>query len=137
MALKDLIPQPKTLTLKTGSLTLHPLTLEDIIIILQSGHEKEMTEMMEGKVSIPALLKDAPVFACKLVALSAQEPDEWATVRKLPFAVQLAALETVWDLSSVEGDMLGKLVLRIAEGLDGLNAILKQRNESKKPASEG
>lgn len=135
MALKDLIPQPRTVEFKHGKLTLHPLTLEDIIMVLQTGHADDMTKMMEGQVNLPQLLKDAPAFACKLVALSAGEPDEWNTVRKLPFAVQLVALETVWDLCSVEGDLLGKLVLRIAEGLEGLNAILKQRNESKKPES--
>lgn len=128
MSLKDLVPEPRVLTFPKGSVTVYPLTIHDLVLLL-SHHELDMNSLMEGQLDIPKLLAKAPVLAASLIAYAAREPGEIETVAKLPFAVQLLALEAIWDASALDGDMLGKLVLRLAEGVRGLNSQLKEQSD--------
>lgn len=124
MALKDLIPQPETLKFPKGELTVYPLTMKDVIVLLQR-HSVEMGQLMEGKVDLSKLISEAPAFVANLITISAHESEDLELVAQLPFSVQLIALQAIWDISAVDGDMLGKLVLRLAEGMTKLNAQLR------------
>lgn len=127
MALKDLVIQPKTLKFPSGEITVYPLTMKDIILLLQE-YAPEMGNVMDGKVDWGKMIVEAPAFVSTLIAHAVREPDGVELVAQLPFSVQLIALQTIWDLSAIDGDMLGKLVLRMAAGMQKLNAQLKEQN---------
>lgn len=128
MGLKDLIPKPQVLEFPTGTLTLYPLTMKDIIFLLQD-YSQDMNAMMEGKVDIAKLIAESPSFVANVIIYSSRESDVTIEdVASLPFAVQLSALQAIWDLSAVDGDMLGKLFLRVAEGITKLNNALREQS---------
>lgn len=128
MGLKDLVPKPQVLEFPSGTLTLYPLTMKDIIFLLQD-YSQDMNAMMEGKVDIAKLIAESPSFVANVIIYSSRESDVTIEdVASLPFAVQLSALQAIWDLSAVDGDMLGKLFLRVAEGITKLNNALKEQS---------
>jgi hypothetical protein len=127
VALKDLVVQPKVLTFPTGEVTIYPLTMKDVIMLVQQ-YAPEMNTVMDGQVDWAKMIVQAPAFVSALVAQAAREPESADIVATLPFSVQLLALQTIWDLSSVDGDMLGKLVLRMAAGMQKLNSQLREQS---------
>lgn len=128
MGLKDLVPKPQVLEFPSGTLTLYPLTMKDIIFLLQD-YSQDMNAMMEGKVDIAKLIAESPSFVANVIIYSSRESDVTIEdVASLPFAVQLSALQAIWDLSAVDGDMLGKLFLRVAEGITKLNNALREQS---------
>lgn len=127
MALKDLIPQAEVLKFPKGELTVHPLTMKDVIILLQR-YSIEMSALMDGKVDLAKLIAEAPAFVASVITMAAHEDEDIELVARLPFSVQLIALQAIWDASAVDGEMLGKLVLRLAEGMQKLNAQLGLQN---------
>lgn len=128
MGLKDLVPKPQVLEFPSGTLTLYPLTMKDIIFLLQD-YSQDMNAMMEGTVDMAKLIAESPSFVANVIIYSSRESDVTIEdVASLPFAVQLSALQAIWDLSAVDGDMLGKLFLRVAEGITKLNNALKEQS---------
>lgn len=128
MSLRDLVVEPKTVKFGNGEVTLYPITLRDVIL-LSKEFAPELGSLMNGEqVDVPRLITQSPLFVSSLVSHSAREPDAVDLVAALPFSVQLIALQTIWDLSAVDGDLLGKFVLRLSEGIAKLNSQLKERN---------
>lgn len=132
MALKDLIPQPVTIKAGSGTLTINPLTLKDIIQLSQTYYP-ELSGLMEGGVAnIASLILKSPIFAATIIAYACGEPDNFSDAAKLPFSVQLIALKTIWEASMVDEEQVGKFLVGLSGGLQRMNALLKVEAEKQK-----
>lgn len=137
MALKDLVVNPKTVKFGQGDVTLYPLTLKDIIM-LSREFAPELSKMLSGEaVDYAQLISQSPMFVASIITHSAREHEAIDVVGSLPFSVQLVVLQTIWDLSAADGDLLGKLILRLAEGMQKLNKQLSERNTALSNEIEG
>lgn len=138
--LKDIVVQKKTVEVpgQTASFDVQGLSLETITSLLES-YSPELTAIFNGEADPTTLVTKSPLFVASLVALAADEPDAIDTVRKLPFGVQLIALEAVWDLTLPDPDSLGKLVDRVIELVvprSQEKKALKSSPKTSKPQSE-
>lgn len=129
MSLKDLLPQPVEVPVGDKKLVMHPLTLEDIIKLCHS-HLPEVSRLMDGATmntgDVISLVKSSPKFVGTVIAYSSGNPDEVEDAMKLPFSVQLLALEGAWRASMIEEESVKKFVVRLSLALRGLNEHLKK-----------
>lgn len=125
--LKDIVISTKTIQVdKKQSFEVGGLTLTHLGVLAKENFEP-LNKLMEGKLDLQNIDKEYPEFLAKVVAAASGEPDEWETVQKFPFTIQLLAFEACWDLTVPDYDSLKKLVERIK----GLIPALQVSKESK------
>ena len=76
------------------------------------------------------LLTTAPDLAAKVIAHAGDEPGKWLVAKRLPFTVQMTALEAISELTFVEEDSLkkaGEVVIRAVAGITNLLTDLNQQ----------
>ena len=115
------------------------LTADDIGLMVRAHLDTVETifqavkTTMDGPVAgdatarfILTLAQDAPEMAAQVIAIAADEPDQGANARKLPFPVQVDALQKI-----------GRLTFEEAGGVEGfVNALAALlAGARKKPAS--
>lgn len=96
------------------SFSVRGITFMDIATLVSSGERAELEQaialVIEGKdeaqdngvVSsrlIGSLLAQLPKLAAKVIAVSADEPEDWASVLKFPAPLQLAALLDIGEMT--------------------------------------
>lgn len=111
--LKDIVIESRDIALPGGnSITVRGLTLENLSSLLGT-YKPELTQIFNGKMSVPDLTTKAPLFTATLIAVAAGEPDAVEQARNLPLGAQLIALEAIWDLTLPDEKALGKLLERV------------------------
>jgi hypothetical protein len=117
VSLKDLIVVEKKITLPGGGdLLVNGITLEGLRVLM-SDHMDVLDNLFSGDVQLIELLNDVPEFCAKVISIAhngiLDYKDDLDYAQKLPFAVQLLALEAIWELSVPDGRELGKFLNRI------------------------
>ena len=139
MSLKSLrLPEAKV-ELPDGSFVVRGLSLNDVSILVQR-HGKRLNELYQqfaeqgdlttetvAAFALP-LLQSAPEIAAELIACAAGDPDDAEIAGRLPFPVQIDALEKIAILTFEAGGGPKKLletVVRLAQGTTSLLDSLK------------
>ena len=127
--LKDITVQTVEIKVSGGqSFTVQGVTLTGIGSLLQD-YKEPLEALMENKLNLQEIADHYPDFMAKIVAIAANEPDEWKKVKNLPFPTQLLAFETCWDLTIPDYDALKKLIERI-------KGLIPKSQGSKEPRSK-
>jgi len=139
MSLKSLrLPEAKV-ELPDGGFVVRGLSLNDVSILVQR-HGKRLNELYQqfteqgdlttetvAAFALP-LLQSAPEIAAELIACAAGDPDDAEIAGRLPFPVQIDALEKIAILTFEAGGGPKKLletVVRLAQGTTSLLESLK------------
>ncbi len=139
MSLKSLrLPEAKV-ELPDGDFVVRGLSLNDVSILVQR-HGKRLNELYQqfteqgdlttetvAAFALP-LLQSAPEIAAELIACAAGDPDDAEIAGRLPFPVQIDALEKIAILTFEAGGGPKKLletVVRLAQGTTSLLESLK------------
>lgn len=139
MSLKSLrLPEAKV-ELPDGDFVVRGLSLNDVSILVQR-HGKRLNELFQrfaeqgdlttetvAAFALP-LLQSAPEIAAELIACAAGDPDDAEIAGRLPFPVQIDALEKIAILTFEAGGGPKKLletVVRLAQGTTSLLESLK------------
>ena len=123
---------------KGGVLRVRGVSLNDIELLLRAhlNAVETLFALVQGaKVGpeagdasarfILSLVQDAPDFAAQIIALAADEPDQAATVKRLPFPTIVDALTKI-----------GRLTFEEAGGIEGFgNALAALLGGLRKPTS--
>ena len=113
MSLSALIAtQKSSISVGKKKLNLRALSLGDIAELSQQC-PNEMKAIIEDDSPLGGLIRKSPEFAARIIAFAANEPEGWQDALKLPIGVQIQALNTIWDLSALTEDDLGKFLTRI------------------------
>lgn len=127
MALKDIVVASEVVTLSSGDdFKVYGITPEAITFLFVEGHKDEMERAMNtvqlamtrnGELSdqdfigaIAGIIAELPVMVAKLIAVCAQEPEQWPKVRQMSLAVQLDALMKIYKLTFDGPDALKKFL---------------------------
>lgn len=78
-----------------------------------------------------SLLTSAPDLAADIIAYASDEPTLAHTVRKLPFPVQIEALEAIGELTFTEEDSLKKAVATVVKFMAGTTDLLSGINQQR------
>jgi hypothetical protein len=97
-------------TLENG-FTVRPLTMRDLAA-LQATHAEALAGFLENHAP-GEMLARWPDACAAIIALAAGEPDNAEQAAQLPLGVQIQAIESIWALSRIDEDALGKLAGRI------------------------
>ncbi len=139
MGLKELrLPEAKV-ELPDGGFVVRGLSLNDVSILVQR-HGKRLSELFQqfteqgdlttetvAAFALP-LIQSAPEIAAELIACAAGDPDDAEIAGRLPFPVQIDALEKIANLTFEAGGGPKKLletVVRLAQGTTSLLDSLK------------
>jgi DNA-binding transcriptional regulator PaaX len=124
--LKDIVVQTEKIDLPNDqSFEVQGLTLTHLGKLI-AEYKEPLEALMESRLELDNIADKYPEFMAKVVALSANEPDEWEKIASLPFTTQLTAFEKCWDLTIPDYDALKKLIGRI----QGLIPKLAEKMES-------
>jgi hypothetical protein len=111
--LKDIVVQTQKIDIPGGG----DFTVQGLNLTSLGGLIKEYREpleaLMENTLDINTIADKYPEFMAKVIAIAADEPDEWEKVSKLPFPTQFLAFEKCWDLTIPDYEALKKLIERI------------------------
>lgn len=125
--LKDIVVQTEIISLPDGqSFEVQGLTLTNLGNLV-AEYKEPLEALMESKLDLTNVAEKYPEFMAKVVALSANEPDQWEKISTFPFTIQLLAFEKCWDLTIPDYDALKKLIERI----QGLIPKLQGKLDSK------
>lgn len=114
--LKDLVPETREIKVYNSSFHVRGLTLEDIGKLI--GEYREPLGLLIGdKSKAGSLIEEYPQFIATVIAVASDEPDQVEAASRLPFAVQLEALEAIWTITIPDADALGKLIARIRDAI--------------------
>ena len=135
MGLKDLTIPSAPVQTPGGEFSVRGLSLEDLTYILQR-HAVEVSQVIatieakKGEIGndlisemAVGLIESAPGVAAEVIAVAAGEHDEVSKVRRLPFPVQMDALEKIGNLTFEVYGGVGKTleaVIRLAKGTTSL-----------------
>ncbi len=124
MSLKDIVDlKTKVEVSEDVSFDVRGLSTEDLAI-LSGAYDKYLDSMFKGELDFGKLIKEAPSFVAKVLALATDEPESVEYASKLPFGIQVKALKSVYDLTFPDEDFLGELVNQLTEVLQNLQAKL-------------
>ena len=121
MSLDDLVTN-NTATVKVGDKEqeVHGLTLEDLAHLIQ-GYQLEIEKLVNDKdTSMKTMLSESPTFCAALIAYACNEPDNLTAAAALPAGIQIKMLEAIWILTAIDIDELGKMIVRLLEGVNTL-----------------
>ncbi len=125
--LKDIVVQTEKIDLPNNqSFEVQGLTLTHLGVLI-TEYKEPLEALMESRLELDNIADKYPEFMAKVIALSANEPDEWEKIASLPFTTQLTAFEKCWDLTIPDYDALKKLIGRI----QGFIPKLAEKMESK------
>ena len=77
------------------------------------------------------LLGSAPDLAADIIAYASDEPTRAHIVRRLPFPVQIEALEAISELTFVEEETLKKVVATVTKFMAGTTDLLSDINQQR------
>lgn len=149
MGLRELATAKAVIKTSGGDLAVRGLSTADVAILIRS-HEKEAVEIFDKVISQEAdddsvrtdlaidvlgraLLDSAPRLVAHAIALAADDPDGLEFAERLPFPVQLAAVEKIGELTfSMEGGPKKVLetVIRLVSGATHLVKDLQDEKDS-------
>jgi len=125
--LKDIVIQTETISLGGDqSFEVQGLTLTNLGLLI-AEYKEPLEALMDAKLDLTEIADKYPEFMAKVVALAANEPDQWEKISEMPFPTQLLAFEKCWDLTIPDYDALKKLIERI----QGLIPKLQGKLDSK------
>jgi len=111
--LKDIVIQTAKISLSGGqSFEVQGLTLTNLGKLVEE-YKEPLEALMDAKLDLTQIADKYPEFMAKVIALAANEPDQWEKISSMPFPTQLLAFEKCWDLTIPDYDALKKLIERI------------------------
>lgn len=111
--LKDIVIQTEKISLSGGqSFEVQGLTLTNLGNLI-AEYKEPLEALMDAKLDLSNVAEQYPEFMAKVIALAANEPDQWEKISAMPFPTQLLAFEKCWDLTIPDYDALKKLIERI------------------------
>ena len=122
----DLLPEPKQVAVGNNKyLEVRGLTLVEITNLLGRYQDLLVMFIDGGALKPEQLIAQAPDMVAEIIAIAADAKDELEDVKKLPFATQVEAVSTVWELSVPD-------VKKLIESLSRVAAALKEGNKPPK-----
>lgn len=124
----DLLPTPVEVKVAEGKppLVLRHLELNEIVTLLiryQDEFVALYVQSQKGGTDYASFLTLAPQMCADAISMSAGEPDECDSYRKLPFSVQLIALEKLWTISVPDPKSLGETLRKLMNELKRLSEM--------------
>jgi len=137
MSLRDIVDIAVTIKVNDKqSFDVRGLSTQDLAI-LSVDYDKNLTDLFSGNVEFSKMIKDAPLFAAKIIAIAADDPEGLERASKLVFGVQAKALKEIYDLTFPDEDFLGELLGQLTDALLKLQEKLviekPQEPKEKKP----
>lgn len=136
MALKDYEVAQSTVDLPGGvSFTVRGISFYDLTVLLKD-HSEDMNRLFlkytqsgelspeEVQAAIPSALAESPRLVAATIALAADEPDMQDKVLKLPFNVQLEAVEQIFINTFTTEAALKKLIELVTRVLLALSTTM-------------
>lgn len=139
MSLRDYKPRTADVPFPGGSVTVRGLTPSEVAELIKSFKDdaikiytliksmdidslKTDNDFFARMISV---VSDVPNLVAKLIAVAADEPDEYEHVKKLPLALQFDIICKIGEMTfTVDGD-LKKLLANMVEKMGGVNGLLK------------
>jgi len=81
-----------------ASFTVYPLVLADLSSLLKDNHTI-LDGLMRGELDVGTVITTAPEFAASIIATAAREDGSKEAAARLPFGVQVDALNKIWGLT--------------------------------------
>jgi len=119
MSLAELVSRGEEVTLPGATnqtVTVYPLTLEDIGLLLKD-YSESMNGLLGGKIAPREIIKDTPKLAAAVIAYGTKNPTELELARQLPLGHQVTLISKIWELSGVKPADVGKTVSHLLQGL--------------------
>ena len=149
MGLKNLQLPTESITIAGEVIPLNGLSLPDVTTLIRrhgaamndifervSGEVKKGEENFDVKSILVTLAQETPVVVAEIICLSARELDAVEETLRLPFPVQIEALEKIVRVTfDAEGGVknFAETVIRIANSLSGSIQALNSRSEQPSP----
>ena len=121
MSLANLVIPEREVSYGDAVIKVTGLDMEGIVVLLQEDRDTMDLILNTEKLSLATLLKTAPNFCAKMIAHAAGEPKQWRKVKKLPFGIQMQLVESVWELTHLDMDTVGKVIGLLAEAAANVN----------------
>lgn len=143
MAVKisDLLPAPIEVKVAEGKppLVLRHLELNEMVKLLFSHANDFLAMYAESQEASPNYIKFvsiAPALCAEAISMAADDVDNAKDYRKLPFSVQMVALQQLWKVSVPDPKAFGETLKMIVEELKRLSDEEEKlsKNEEKTPA---
>lgn len=120
----DLLPMPVEVSVGKGKLVLRHLELQEIVQLLFQHSDTFLAMYMESESPAPNYFKFltlAPDLCATTIAMASDDLENANDYRKLPFSVQLIALEQVWRISVPDPKGLGEMFKNLMNELKHLS----------------
>jgi len=155
MALKDLVVEVAEVVTRTGTFSVHGLSLSVIMALMAQGHRSEIEDAVDtlrkavgddlenagdmGQIvgALSSVVANMPQLCAKVIACCADEPDMWETVLKLPVSAQLDALIKIAKLTFDGEDSVKKFLLDLILMLTSLRRAATPAVQAAKEALAG
>jgi hypothetical protein len=96
-----------------------------------TGRDPDNFSIEDLSLLAQVLVVEFPAIVAHVIALGADEPEQFETIATLPIDVQASALEKIAHLSfAMQGGAknFAEIVVRMGEGVSGLKGEVKQKN---------
>ena len=136
MSLSVLVESSKEIEIQSGKIVVNALNLKSFAKLFK--FDTKLTEdIFTNKLDVNKLFVEWPDYCYKMISLSCELTVEQAS--KLPLGDQLNCILTILELSKIDGEVLGKLIIKVldvivnleAQATDLINPELEQ-NQSQK-----
>jgi hypothetical protein len=132
MALRDLSLRTEKVQIGDTEVEVHGLTLQDIAELLDH-HKPALTAFFEAEEPSVDLLRQFSNSVGAIIARAASEPEAESQVQLIALGDQLKLISTIWTLTNLTADDLGKMVSGVLEGLRKFNEV----KELQQPSTAG
>lgn len=120
--ISQILPVPKTVETGNGSFEVYGIGTEDITRLIgkyRVDFFRLFTVTDAGVPDYSSVISVAPKMATDIIAAGARVTDQEDidAINQLPFGVQLAALECIWQLTVPDPKKLKPLLLKVLGGI--------------------
>lgn len=127
MSLVDIVDLKETIEFeikgKKLEIEVRGLSTEDLAV-LSSTYDKHLDSLFKGNLDFTKILKEAPEFVAKVIALAADDLKGIDKAARLPFGVQVKALKEIYGLTFPDEEFLGEFINQLIGTLRGLQGKL-------------
>lgn len=131
VVLKDLLPDPRMVSLGKGQAQVYGIDLSQLGVLLSKYSDQLSLFLTETKPDMAEVIKLVPELAMQLIAMGLRAEDQMDDVKRIPLAQQIEILMDIWDLSVPD---VGKLKARLSEFSGVLRSLAAKANAQQSPS---
>lgn len=134
MPLADFVHKKRTVPFDGGEFEVRAVSLPDVaglvsrneeaidqlVTILREQQESALEDTQAIFDILFRLIRESPILAADLIVSCSDEPDQFETAFRLPLTVQVAALQTIAELTFADAAALKKFAADVMNLLNGM-----------------